>query len=72
MKKQKLMSNAHSLLKDPIAIPHHFSKKEDIEIAGFLIATIAWGNRVSILKSGKRMMELMENDPYHLCDKPHS
>ena len=25
---------------DPIQIPHRFSKKEDIEIAGFLIATI--------------------------------
>lgn len=50
---------------DPISIPHQFSKKEDIEISGFLVATIAWGNRLSILKSGKRMMELMGNDPYH-------
>lgn len=56
---------SHFLEADPIQIPHHFSKKEDIEIAGFLIATIAWGNRVSILKSGYKMMELMENDPYH-------
>lgn len=28
---------------DPIQIPHQFSVKEDIEIAGFLAATIAWG-----------------------------
>ena len=28
---------------DPIQIPHSFSKKEDIEISGFLAATIAWG-----------------------------
>lgn len=49
---------------DPIQIPHQFSKKEDIEISAFLVATIAWGNRKSIIKSGKKMMELVENDPY--------
>lgn len=49
---------------DPISIPHRFSRKEDVEIAGFLAATIAWGNRVSILKSAGRMMHLMENAPY--------
>ena len=27
---------------DPVQIPHLFSQKEDIEIAGFLSATIAW------------------------------
>ena len=37
---------------DPIKIPHLFSKKEDIEVASFLIASISWGNRVSILNSG--------------------
>ena len=50
---------------DPISIPHLFKKKEDIEISGFLIATISWGNRVSIIKSGKHMMDLMGYDPYH-------
>ncbi|MBE0680028.1 MAG: TIGR02757 family protein [Bacteroidales bacterium] len=49
---------------DPISIPHRFSKKEDIEIAGFLAATIAWGNRVAILRSAERMMEIMGNSPY--------
>ena len=39
--------------KDPIQIPHQFSKKEDIEIAGFLSATIAWGNRASIIKNAQ-------------------
>jgi hypothetical protein len=29
--------------RDPISIPHRYSKKEDIEISGFLAATIAWG-----------------------------
>ncbi len=36
---------------DPLGIPHRFSKKEDIEISGFLAATIAWGNRKSIINS---------------------
>ncbi len=49
---------------DPVQIPHLFSQKEDIEIAGFLAATIAWGNRKMIIKNAHRMMELMGNAPY--------
>ncbi len=49
---------------DPISIPHQFTKKEDIEISGFLAAAIAWGNRKMILRSAGRMMELMDNSPY--------
>jgi len=49
---------------DPISIPHRFSAKEDIEIAGFLTATIAWGNRTAILRSADCMMKLMSNAPY--------
>ncbi|APY00022.1 TIGR02757 family protein [Lacinutrix venerupis] len=49
---------------DPIQIPHRFSKKEDIEIAGFLSATIAWGNRKSIINNANRMMQLLDNSPY--------
>ncbi|RFN58341.1 TIGR02757 family protein [Marixanthomonas ophiurae] len=49
---------------DPIQIPHQFSKKEDIEIAGFLVATIAWGNRKSIINNGKKLMQLMGNSPH--------
>lgn len=49
---------------DPIQIPHQFSLKEDIEIAGFLIATIAWGNRKSIINNGNKLMALMGNSPY--------
>lgn len=50
---------------DPIQVPHQFDKKEDIEIIGFLTATIAWGNRKSIIKNAKRMAELLDNDPYN-------
>ena len=49
---------------DPVQIPHLFSQKEDIEIAGFLSATIAWGNRKMIIKNSHKMMELMGNSPY--------
>ena len=49
---------------DPIQIPHGFSQKEDIEVSGFLTATIAWGNRLSIIRSGHRMMEVMDQAPY--------
>jgi uncharacterized protein (TIGR02757 family) len=49
---------------DPIQIPHQYSLREDIEIAAFLTATIAWGNRKSIIKSAQNMMRLMGNSPY--------
>lgn len=49
---------------DPIQIPHQFSLKEDIEIAGFLTATISWGNRKMIIKNAKKMMDLLGNSPY--------
>jgi uncharacterized protein (TIGR02757 family) len=49
---------------DPIQIPHDFNRKEDIEVSGFLTATIAWGNRLSIIRSARRMMALMDHAPY--------
>ena len=49
---------------DPIQIPHRFSRKEDIEIAGFLAATIAWGNRTMIINNAKRMIQIMDEAPY--------
>jgi uncharacterized protein (TIGR02757 family) len=49
---------------DPICIPRRFSKKEDIEIAGFLAATIAWGNRKSIISNALKLMVLMDDAPY--------
>ncbi|MFV8370114.1 TIGR02757 family protein [Flavobacterium sp. LB2R40] len=49
---------------DPVQIPHLFSQKEDIEIAGFLSATIAWGNRKMIIKNSHKIIDLMGNAPY--------
>ncbi len=50
---------------DPIQIPHRFSKKEDIEIAAFLTATIAWGNRKMIIRNANRITNLLDNEPYN-------
>lgn len=49
---------------DPVQIPHLFSQKEDIEIAGFLASSIAWGNRKMIIKNSHKMMDLIGNSPY--------
>jgi uncharacterized protein (TIGR02757 family) len=49
---------------DPVAVPHAFTRKEDIEIAGLLTASIAWGNRKAILKSARQLMAWMDNEPY--------
>ena len=49
---------------DPISIPHLYTRKEDIEISGFLTATIAWGNRKMILRNSARMMEILEDSPF--------
>ena len=49
---------------DPISIPHQFSKKQDIEIAAFFAATLAWGNRKSIITSCKKLMQTMDYSPY--------
>jgi uncharacterized protein (TIGR02757 family) len=62
--KVELYNRPAFIEKDPISIPHRFSKKEDIEISGFLAATIAWGNRTMILKNASRLMEMMDEAPY--------
>lgn len=62
--KVDVYNNPKFIESDPIQIPHSFSLKEDIEIAGFLSATIAWGNRKMIIKNAQKMMDLMGNSPY--------
>lgn len=49
---------------DPIQIPRRFAKKQDIEIAGFFAATLAWGQRKSIIKNGLAILNRMDNSPY--------
>jgi len=62
--KVQLYNHPNFIESDPIQIPHLYSLKEDIEIAGFLSATIAWGNRKMIITNAKKMMDLMGNSPY--------
>jgi uncharacterized protein (TIGR02757 family) len=57
-------NNMNFIESDPVQIPHLFTQKEDIEIAGFLSATISWGNRKMIIKNSHKMMDLMGNAPY--------
>lgn len=52
---------------DPICIPHSFTKKQDIEIAGFFAAIFAWGNRTTIINKSKELMSLMDNAPHDFC-----
>lgn len=49
---------------DPVSIPHLFTKKQDIEIAGFFAATLAWGQRVTIINSCHKLLGWMDNDPH--------
>ena len=62
--KAAFYENPDFLETDPIQIPHRFLKKEDVEISAFLTATIAWGNRKSIIANASKMMLLMDNAPY--------
>ena len=57
-------NNTSFIETDPISIPHQFSKKEDIEIASLLVATIAWGQRISIINNGNKLMRLMNDEPH--------
>jgi len=62
--KVELYNNFNFIESDPVQIPHLFQQKEDIEIAGFLSATIAWGNRKMIIQNSHKMMNLMGNSPF--------
>lgn len=49
---------------DPITIPHQYTKKQDIEIAGFVAATLAWGQRKTIINKCTAFFELMDHAPH--------
>lgn len=63
---QKVLSFNHLTFieTDPIQIPKLFTTKENIEISGFLAATIAWGQRPTIIRNAHRLITLMQNDPF--------
>jgi len=62
--KLKLYQHPSFIVDDPISIPHCFEKLQDVEIAGFLTALIAWGNRKNIIQSAQQLMRIMNYQPY--------
>ena len=62
--KYKQYNNPKFIESDPIQVPHTFTSKEDIEISSFLTATIAWGQRKTIIKNSFKMMDLLDNSPH--------
>lgn len=62
--KYDLYNRPEFIVSDPIQIPHLFTRRQDIEIAGFLTATIAWGQRKSIITNAHKLMGIMGNNPY--------
>ncbi len=52
---------------DPVCIPHLFTKKQDIEIAGFFASIFAWGNRTTIINKSRELLQLMDNAPHDFC-----
>ena len=49
---------------DPISIPHRFKKRQDIEISGFVAATLAWGQRKTIISKCREFFSYMDDAPY--------
>ncbi len=67
--KYHVYNNKGFIESDPISVPHQFSKKQDIEIAGFLAATIAWGNRKSIIANATKLVQWMDLSPHEFILK---
>lgn len=66
-RKVKEYNQPSFIASDPICIPHLFTKKQDIEIAGFFAAIFAWGNRTTIINKSKELMQLMQMQPHQFC-----
>ena len=49
---------------DPISLPHSFSSVQDRELIGFWAATLAWGQRKTIIRNARRLVELMDGAPH--------
>lgn len=76
--RKKTLQNLHDLLTekawqynnpnfietDPISIPHRFTLQQDIEIAGFFAATLAWGQRATIINKCNELLAMMDNKPH--------
>ncbi len=56
--------NPNFIESDPIQLVHQFNNREDMEIIGFLVSTIAWGNRKMIIRSGEKLIDIMGSSPH--------
>ena len=65
--KVKQYNHIDFIEKDPISIPHLYTKQQDIEIAAFFAAIFAWGNRTTIIQKSKELLERMDNAPFEFC-----
>jgi uncharacterized protein (TIGR02757 family) len=62
--KYELFNQPNFIPNDPISIPHQYTVKQDIEISGFIAATLAWGQRKTIINKCNELLSLMDNSPY--------
>jgi uncharacterized protein (TIGR02757 family) len=62
--KVELYNQGEFITLDPISIPHQYTKKQDIEIAGFFAATLAWGQRITVINKCKELLQMMDNSPH--------
>jgi uncharacterized protein (TIGR02757 family) len=49
---------------DPVLFMHSFEEKKDREIAGFLAALFAWGQRKVVLKKTEELMKRIDYQPF--------
>jgi len=65
--KVKQYNKINFIAKDPICIPHQYTKQQDIEIAAFFAAIFAWGNRTTIINKSNDLLNRMDNAPHEFC-----
>lgn len=65
--KVRLYNQPSFIAGDPVSVPHHFHKKQDIEIAAFFAAVFAWGKRSTIINKANELMRLMDDAPFAFC-----
>lgn len=57
-------ATAAFLAEDPIQVPRAFARREDAETIGFLTATIAWGQRKTIIANAWKLVRAMDGAPF--------
>jgi len=63
-KKVSQFNSPSFIFNDPVSIPHQFKKRQDIEIAGLFAATLAWGQRKTIINKCNELMKMFDHSPY--------